>query len=164
MSETEAACMNGHPATAGANFCATCGVVIAPAPSGPAAGWYPDPTTPGSLRYWDGATWSVATAPAEGYTSPAPAVGAAPQPKSSGVAVILTVIWPGAGHLYLGLTNRGVPYVVANAVGFVLGLTVILIPITIIIWLVTLLMTVGRISAETDAVNNVIARGERVRG
>ncbi|MET0127144.1 MAG: hypothetical protein ABW249_01035, partial [Solirubrobacterales bacterium] len=28
-----------------------------------------------------------------------------PQEKSSGIAVLLTVLWPGAGHLYLGLTH-----------------------------------------------------------
>jgi preprotein translocase subunit SecG len=29
----------------------------APPPSGPAAGWYPDPYEPGSIRYWDGYQW-----------------------------------------------------------------------------------------------------------
>ena len=33
------------------------------APLLPAAGWYPDPTTPGGKRYWDGAAWTEKTVP-----------------------------------------------------------------------------------------------------
>jgi len=57
------------------------------------------------------------------------------------------------------------PYVVANAIGCVLGLLLfILIPITILIWLVTLLMTVGSVSADTYLVNDALRRGHRIIG
>ena len=47
--------------------------------------------------------------------------GISPQEKSSGIALLLTVLWPGAGHLYLGLTQKAMPYFVANAIGVVFG-------------------------------------------
>lgn len=40
--------------------------------SAPSPGWYPDPTTPGSLRFYDGDQWtkSVVTVPANGQLTP----------------------------------------------------------------------------------------------
>ena len=32
----------------------------------PPAGWYDDPTTPGNVRYWDGAAWSTYSSAPEG--------------------------------------------------------------------------------------------------
>jgi len=32
-------------------------------PQNPAANWYPDPSDPGQLRYWDGAQWTANVAP-----------------------------------------------------------------------------------------------------
>lgn len=41
------------------------------------ANWYPDPNSPGTLRYWDGQAWTEHTAPDPGAGT-APAAGAAP--------------------------------------------------------------------------------------
>jgi len=92
------------------------------------------------------------------------ALNLGPSLKSGNVALLLRILWPGLGQMYLGLTKRGTPYVVANAIGLVLGvLTLILIPISLIIWVVTLVMTVGKINDETIAVNAAIRAGVPVQ-
>lgn len=77
------------------------------------------------------------------------------QAKSSGLAVLFTILWPGAGHLYIGRTQKGTPYVIANAIAAFLSLTVVLLPVGFIIWLVTLLMTAPNIANETEEVNSL---------
>ncbi|WP_084127271.1 DUF2510 domain-containing protein [Demequina sp. NBRC 110054] len=47
----------------------------------PPAGWYADPTMPGTMRYWDGAAWTQHVSPAPGASAvavapPAPRTGA----------------------------------------------------------------------------------------
>lgn len=79
--------------------------------------------------------------------------------------MLLTILWPGGGHLYLGLTKKAIPYVVANAIGLVLGLLLfIFIPATILVWLVTLCMTVGSVTDDTNLVNDALRRGQRIVG
>ncbi|MER7399178.1 DUF2510 domain-containing protein, partial [Streptomyces sp. NPDC000151] len=49
----------------------------------PTPGYYPDPSIPGYIRYWNGAAWVPGTsrpAPAEGEAMPAPPAGAAAEP------------------------------------------------------------------------------------
>ena len=131
-----------------------------------APGWYPDPSGVGQ-RWWDGQAWGPPSPP------PLPVVQAQPitqtpvvvpvGEKSSGLALLLTILWPGAGSLYLGLTKKGTPYVVANAIGLALGvLTLIFLPVSFIIWLVTLFMTVGSVSSDTETVNRAIREGRRI--
>jgi hypothetical protein len=52
--------------------------------AGPAApaGWYPDASVPGQLRYWDGATWTAHTSPSG--APPPPAAGLGPQFSTAG--------------------------------------------------------------------------------
>ncbi|WP_066931961.1 RDD family protein [Streptomyces sp. NBRC 110611] len=50
----------------------------------PTPGFYPDPSIPGYIRYWNGAAWVPGTsrpAPAEGEAMPAPPPGAVPPPS-----------------------------------------------------------------------------------
>jgi Protein of unknown function (DUF2510) len=127
-------------------------------------GWYPDPEGPGQ-RYWDGQAWGPRAPQPSTYIPPFHlAATFRPQEKSSGVAVLLTVLWPGAGHLYLGLTQKALPYFVANAIGVVFALSIYLSPIAMLIWLVTLCMTVGSVTQETNQVNDALRRGHRISG
>lgn len=92
--------------------------------------------------------------------------GLPPQEKSSGIALLLTVFWPGGGHLYLGLTSKAIPYVVANAIGLAVGILFFpfLVLVTFVIWLVTLCMTVGSVTSDTYFVNDALRRGHRIQG
>lgn len=83
----------------------------------------------------------------------APYVVSVPQPKSDVLAIVLTIIFPGAGHLYIGMNDKALPHLIANAIGFLLAWTLILFPISFIIWLVTLIITVPGISSEVAQVN-----------
>ncbi|MEU8784632.1 RDD family protein [Streptomyces sp. NPDC048637] len=50
----------------------------------PTPGFYPDPSIPGYIRYWNGAAWVPGTsrpAPADGEAMPAPPPGVAPSPS-----------------------------------------------------------------------------------
>lgn len=55
----------------------------------PTPGFYPDPSIPGYIRYWNGAAWVPGTsrpAPAEGEAMPAPPPGAVPPPAATPAA------------------------------------------------------------------------------
>jgi hypothetical protein len=44
----------------------------------PPAGWYPDPSTPGTQRYWDGSRWTEHTAPLQAAPTPASSAATIP--------------------------------------------------------------------------------------
>lgn len=118
-------------------------------------GWYADPSN-GRLRWWDGYRWidsvpGVPQAPMvapQGYLRPAP-----PDEKSVAVASVLTVLWPGLGHVYLGENQKAVPHLIVNGIGFVIAWTIILLPITVVAWAITLAITLPGISRDTAKTN-----------
>ncbi len=126
-----------------------------------APGWYPDPQNRGQ-RWWDGTAWGP-TAPTP---TPPPRLIAPlpPQEKSSGLALLFTFLWPGAGHLYLGLTQKAIPYVVANAFSWFFAIWIVTLPVSFVIWLVAFCMTVGSVNQDTGFVNDALRRGYRVNG
>lgn len=155
----------GTPASAGQRFCGRCGAPtavesataqVAPTPAAQpdrspdqlmaAPGWYTDPYNPYAKRYWDGQTWT-----AYGAQNAMPTLNVG---KSSGIAIVLTIIFPGLGHIYIGMSQKGMPYFIPNVVAFVIALLLwITIPIGVVIWVVTLILTITSISADTADIN-----------
>ncbi|MCU1535700.1 MAG: domain containing protein [Humibacillus sp.] len=50
------------------------------------SGWYDDPSTPDTLRYWDGVTWTSHTAPKKSPTLPQSTGGVPVRPDATGAA------------------------------------------------------------------------------
>src|SRR4051794_28151147 len=87
----------------------------------PRADWYPDPNGGGGQRYWDGTRWT------DHVRAPAPVYSGAPiqqnvSAKSPILAVVLSILWLGAGHFYAGRTDA-LPIVFAVVNGFLWVLT-----------------------------------------
>lgn len=76
-----------------------------------------------------------------------------PEPKSLGLAFLFTFLFPGAGHLYIGKTQKATPYLIASAISVVLAFTIILFFVSLIIWLVTFIMLAINLSSEVEEVN-----------
>jgi hypothetical protein len=122
------------------------------------AGWYVDPDGLGGIRYCDGVRWTEQRIDRDGVQTAMsyvhPPVSSTREQKSAGLAALLTVLWPGAGHLYLGLNTKGMPYFVINAVALALWLILwVFIPLGVVVWVVTLCMTIGSIADDTRMVN-----------
>lgn len=179
----EHVCLNGHQIPGGSRFCGQCGAPIRderftrastspgdvpplPSPHGPPPSWHPDPEDPHSLRWWDGQRWTdhrtPRTSPAYGTPEHQAYLRAHASEKSSGLAILFTVLWAGTGHLYLGFAKKGTPHVIANAVGLALGLTGFLLPVTFVIWIVTLSMTIGSVNSATEIANEAARKGQRL--
>jgi len=57
--------------------------------------------------------------------------------RTGGIAILLSILWPGAGHLYADDNNNGIVFTVISAVNFLLSLTIIWLLLGIPIWLGT---------------------------
>ena len=79
------------------------------------------------------------------------------QLRSATVAIVLSLLIPGAGHLYLGLSKDATPFLIASAVMFVFALTIIGIFISLIIWFICVILIVPQMSALTEKVNSQIS-------
>jgi hypothetical protein len=64
-----------------------------------------------------------------------PAVGGAVKAKSPRTAMWLSLSWPGAGHVYAGVAEKGVIFCVVAAVLFALSLSLIGPVLGLLLWL-----------------------------
>jgi hypothetical protein len=62
-------------------------------------------------------------------------------PKSSGIAVLLTFLWLGAGHLYAGRMTTGIVLIVTDLILWMLSFTVILAIITVPVFVILLIIS-----------------------
>lgn len=116
------------------------------------AGWFPDPWDSAQQRYWDGSAWTGYQHPAAlpvsapnqfcrtcgtelaphaavclscGAAALGTAAGVA-NPKSPGLALFLSFLWPGAGQLYAGdSSGKTITFLILASVLFVFYLTII---------------------------------------
>ena len=72
------------------------------------------------------------------------------QEKSVVIAAILSFIFPGLGHLYNGLTNKGLSFIVAYIVSLVLIFILIGFILIFIVWIWALIDAIK----TTEAINN----------
>jgi uncharacterized RDD family membrane protein YckC len=84
-------------------------------------GWYPDPSNPAQQRYWDGTTWSDATAPGAAAAA-APGFGA-PQQVGYGYAQGVGAPMASFGARFVGWLVDGILVgVVSSIISAVLGI------------------------------------------
>ena len=69
--------------------------------------------------------------------------------KSVGVAALLSIIFPGLGHLYVGLNNKCLTFIIAYIVSAILCVIIIGIVLVIIVWIWALV----DIIKSTEAIN-----------
>ena len=77
-----------------------------------------------------------------------------PEAKSAGVAMFLSFLWPGAGHLYLEDTGaKAIVFTVVSALCFLLSLTIIGLVISLPVWLGCAIYTMIDASSATARFN-----------
>jgi len=100
--------------------------------SSPSADWYPDPSGNGGQRYWDGNAWTDhvrAPAPAAPqWQQQQPAINQYASPKSPILAIVLSILWLGAGHFYAGRTD---------------ALPIVFAVVNLFLWILTLMCLIG---------------------
>ena len=79
------------------------------------------------------------------------------QLKSATVAIVLSILIAGVGHLYLGLTKEAIPFLVASVAMFLFALTGIGFFISVIIWFVCVIINVQQMGPLTEKVNSQIS-------
>ena len=126
------------------------------------AGWYPD-NSRGGMAYWNGSAWTGQWQPppsqSQAVVPYAGAYGASPavmpvmvSTKSSGVAVFLSFLWPGLGHLYAG----------DAAVGLILGFSNLFLAFLTVAFILPGLLAFGLwIAGMVMAANAAEARNQR---
>ncbi len=86
-----------------------------------------------------------------------------PTPKSSAVAILLSFLWPGAGHLYVGANypggsqDKGIVFTVISGICFFLSLTIFGLVISFPVWLGCAIYTM--IDSNKRAQHWNVARG-----
>ncbi|EIV92194.1 TM2 domain-containing protein [Frankia sp. QA3] len=123
---------------------------------GPAGG--PGPGGPGAP--WAGQPYGGAYPPPGGpypmgAPQPFPGPGPLAPPKSVAVALLLTFLWLGAGHLYAGRIATGATLLIVNLFLWMLSFFIITLILTVPVWLI--LWVIAMITSAT-AVNNYNAR------
>ena len=132
----------GTPAASGDLFCGPCGAPVGSVTATSttavtycrACGNSLDPRAVICLRC------GVGTGGMTPYNPPTALSGQ--QPKSSAVAILLSFIFPGAGHLYIGGSNdKAIAFMVVSGVNLLLAFTVIWLLIGFPLWVGTAIYT-----------------------
>jgi len=122
----------GKEAAAGARFCENCGTALPADPAQPGSAPQNGNGAPNGTQY--------TYAPQPTYYPPAPAY-ALPL-KNAGLAAVIALIIPGAGHMYAGQVTTGILYLILGIVLWFVGAFVavltfglgLLIPVVFWIW------------------------------
>ena len=127
MSETTYCSKCGAMNTTDSNFCSSCGATLAPPkeviPPPPATTAPPPPPPPPT------------TSAPPAYQTQMTDAQLMTVRKNEAISVILTLLLPGLGHLYVNKIKRGLVFIVISIIMWIIGATLILIPITLVWYL-----------------------------